>query len=193
MVIDARGIACPQPVLMIKAELEKIEEGVITIIVDNKGSSINVKNFCESNGHTVTVTEENGDYKIDVAKGFDCAVAEEKASTDEKIVVFISGECIGNEVPELGKKLMAGFVGNIKNMDTLPETVILVNNSVRMVTTNDETVPAFKELVELGVEILACGACLEFFDIVDELKTGKVTDAHTVATKLFKADKIVRL
>jgi peroxiredoxin family protein len=62
-----------------------------------------------------------------------------------------------------------------------------------MVTTNDETVPAFKELVELGVEILACGACLEFFDIVDELKTGKVTDAHTVATKLFKADKIVRL
>jgi len=192
MKIDARGFACPQPVLMIKAELEKIEEGVITLLVDNKGSSINVKNFCEANGHTVVVKEIDGGYSIDVAKGYECEIAVEENS-EENIVIFISGECIGNEVPELGKKLMFGFVSNIKNTGVLPKTIILVNNSVRMVTIEDAAVAVFKELIDLGVEVLACGACLEYFSLVDELKTGKVTDALTVASKLLKADKVVRV
>jgi len=192
MEIDARGIACPQPVLMAKRALDKMEEGVITILVDNKGSSVNVKNFCEANGHTVTVTEEDGVYKVEVVKGYECVV-ENESSADSNIVVFISGECVGNEEPELGKMLMKGFIGNLKNMDTLPKTVILVNNSVRMVTTNEETIPLFQELVDKGIELLACGACLDYFKLVDDLKTGKVTDAHTVASRLFKADKVIRL
>lgn len=190
--IDARGIACPRPVLMMKAELEKISEGVVTIIVDNKGSSINVKNFCEANGCTVTVTEKDGCYQIDAAKGYTCDIAEDK-STDKNIVVFISGECVGSEEPELGKMLMKGFVGNLKNNTPLLKTLILVNNGVRMTTVNEETVAMIKELEAMGVEILSCGACLNYFNIVDELKVGKVTDAHTVGTRLYDADKVIRL
>ncbi|MGE4318765.1 MAG: sulfurtransferase-like selenium metabolism protein YedF [Deferribacterales bacterium] len=191
--IDARGIACPQPVLMMKAELDKIKEGVVTILVDNKGSSINVKNFCESNGCTVTVTEKDGVFKIDAAKGYTCDVVEKAESKEANIVVFISGECVGSEEPELGKALMKGFIGNLKNVTPLLKTLILVNNSVRFVTVNEETVPMIQELVDMGVEVLACGACLNYFNLVDDLKTGKVTDAHTVASRLFAADKVVRL
>ncbi|PLX66516.1 MAG: sulfurtransferase-like selenium metabolism protein YedF [Denitrovibrio sp.] len=191
MKIDARGIACPQPVLMIKDELDKIEEGVITIMVDNKGSSINVKNFCESNGHTATVNEKDGCYSIVVAKGYDCAIAEEKSESN--IVVFISGECVGNEEPELGKMLMKGFIGNIKNLDNKPKTVIFVNNGVRMLTTNEETIALVKEIADMGIEVLACGACLEYFKLVDYLKVGVVSDAYTVSNKLFNADKVIRL
>jgi selenium metabolism protein YedF len=193
MLIDARGIACPQPVLMTKAELEKINEGVVTVLVDNKGSSINVRNFCEANGHTVSVTEKDGYYQIDVAKGYDCAVADISEVKDENIVVLISGECIGSEEPELGKMLMKGFIGNLKNLDKLPDTIILVNNSVKMVTLNTDTIAIFQELAGRGVEVLACGACLEYFGITDKLQAGSVTDAYTVANKIFKADKIVRL
>lgn len=192
MEIDARGLACPQPVLMIKEELEKIDEGVVTILVDNKGSSINVKNFCEANGYTVNVVEIDDYYKIDAAKGYDCAIVEEKAAKTN-IVVLISGECIGSEEPELGKMLMKGFIGNIKNLDSLPETIIFLNNSVRMVTTNEETIPMLKELADKGVEVLACGACLEYFKLVDQLQVGGITDAFTVGTKVFKADKLIRI
>ena len=191
MKIDARGIACPQPVLMVKDALEKIEEGVVTILVDNKGSSINIKNFCESNGHTVSVKEKDGCFSIDVAKGFDCVIAEEQG--DSNIVTFISGECLGNEEPELGKMLMKGFLSNIKNLDQKPKTVIFVNNGVRMLTTNEETVAIVKELADIGIEILACGACLEYFQLVDYLKVGVISDAYTVSNKLFNADKVVKL
>ena len=192
MQIDARGLACPQPVLMAKAELEKIEEGVITILVDNKGSSINVKNFCESNGHTATVTDKDEYYQIDIAKGYECSIAEAK-SADTNLVVFVSGECVGSEEEKLGKMLMKGFLGNLKNLDIKPKTVILVNNAVRMTTVNEETAAILKELTELGTEVLSCGICLNYFGLVDELKAGSVTDAHTVGNKLVNADKVVRL
>jgi len=192
MKIDARGLACPQPVLMAKAELDKMEEGVLTILVDNKGSSVNVKNFCESNGHTATVTEDNGVYQIDVAKGYECSIEEETVS-DKNIVLLISGECVGSEEPELGKMLMKGFLGNLKNLDNPPKTVIFLNNSVRMTTINEDTVAILQELADKGTEILSCGICLEYFKLVDELKAGSVTDAHTVGNKVFNADKVIRL
>lgn len=192
MELDARGFACPQPVLMAKAELEKIEEGVVTVLVDNKGSCINVKNFCEANGHSVTVTEKDGYFQLDVAKGFDCAVAEE-APGKGTTVLHISGESMGCEEPELGKKLMRGFLCNLKNLDNPPQTVIFVNNSVRLTTENDETVSALNELADMGVEILSCGICLEHYKLVDKLRAGSVTDAHTVGNKLFNADKVIRM
>ncbi|MGE4267456.1 MAG: sulfurtransferase-like selenium metabolism protein YedF [Deferribacterales bacterium] len=192
--IDARGMACPQPVLLIKAELDKTTEGVVSITVDNKGSCINVKNFCEANGCTVSVKElADGCFQIDAAKGYDCAIAEKQTENSTNIVVFVTGECVGNEEPELGRMLMKGFIGNLKHVNPLPKTVIFVNNSVRMVTLNLEVAETVKELEALGVEVLACGACLNYFNLVDELKAGKVSDALTVANKLFGADKVIRL
>ncbi|PLX69274.1 MAG: sulfurtransferase-like selenium metabolism protein YedF [Denitrovibrio sp.] len=192
MEIDARGLACPQPVLMAKESLSKMDEGILTILVDNKGSSVNVKNFCESNGHTANVTEKDGVYQIDVTVGYDCAVDADYKS-DKETVVLISGECVGSEEPELGKMLMKGFIGNLKNLENPPKSVIFVNNAVRLTTINEETVPLLRELDDSGMEILSCGICLEFYKLVDELKVGTVTDAHTVGNKLFNSDKVIRL
>ncbi len=40
--VDARGQACPKPVIMTKKELDNINEGVITTIVDNEVAKENV-------------------------------------------------------------------------------------------------------------------------------------------------------
>lgn len=111
----------------------------------------------------VKVTETDNYYQIDIMKGFNCE-PEELLKVRKKTVVLISGECIGSEEPELGAMLMRGFLSNLKNLDNPPETVIFVNNSVRLTTVNEETVPVLKELAESGVEILSCGMCLDFYE-----------------------------
>jgi len=191
MKIDARGLACPQPVLMVKEQLENIEEGVLTVLVDNKGSSINVRNFCESNGHTVNVNEKEGIFQLDIAKGYPCEISDD--ADGKNIVIHISGESMGSEEPELGRKLMKGFLANLKNLDRLPDAVILVNNSVRMATLYEDTIASLKELSGLGVKVLSCGICLEHYQLVDSLKAGEITDALTVGNMLMKADKVIRM
>ncbi|MGC8938117.1 MAG: sulfurtransferase TusA family protein, partial [Thermodesulfovibrio sp.] len=38
MEIDARGLGCPKPIILAEEALSKIEEGIVTVIVDNEGS-----------------------------------------------------------------------------------------------------------------------------------------------------------
>lgn len=54
--VDARGQACPKPVIMTKKELDNINEGVITTIVDNEVAKENVSKLAKSAGY---------DYQVD--------------------------------------------------------------------------------------------------------------------------------
>ena len=91
-IIDARGLACPQPVINTKKALEAIEEGLVTVVVDNVAARDNVRRFAESQGLTVTVEEKEGDYHLNIAKGFACEIEPRSEGTRENdnIVVYIN-------------------------------------------------------------------------------------------------------
>lgn len=59
MRIDARGLSCPQPVLMTKKGIAESPNGV-EVLVDNMTACNNVKKFLKNAGFNVTV-EEVGD------------------------------------------------------------------------------------------------------------------------------------
>lgn len=201
MIIDARGKACPTPVIMTKKALEEIQEGTFTVIVDNEVSKNNVIKFLESQGLTYEVETKNGAFYIDSAKGYSCSIKNESGlevqSVDKKgnkIVVYISSETIGYEEQTLGRILMKGFFSSVKALDIKPKTIIFVNTGVFLTTKNEEVISILKELEEnFGVEILNCGTCTDYFNITKEVKVGSIADAYTVFKKVFEADKVVRL
>lgn len=63
---DARGLSCPQPVLMAKKTMEKSPKGFV-IIVDNDTAKENVKRFMTNSGYKVEIKEVGEDYEL-VAK-----------------------------------------------------------------------------------------------------------------------------
>lgn len=68
MKIDARGLVCPQPVLMTKNGLAKSPEGV-EVMVDNETSKENVSRYAVNNGYQVSVDElDGGEYTIVISK-----------------------------------------------------------------------------------------------------------------------------
>ena len=65
--IDARGLSCPEPVIMLrKAMMSK--ENAYEIIVDNPTSKENVTRYGEHQGYTVSVKEQNGEYTLTITK-----------------------------------------------------------------------------------------------------------------------------
>ncbi|BAI79845.1 conserved hypothetical protein [Deferribacter desulfuricans SSM1] len=197
MVVDARGKACPTPVIMTKKALESIKEGVITVLVDNFASKENVSKFAASQGLTCEISEKDGYFELVIAKGYTCDIVKNEEKDDSKskskIVLYVGSDAIGSGSDELGKILMKGFIENIINLELMPSTIIFVNSGVFLTTKNDDTVKALKELEEKGVEILSCGTCLTHFDLMNDLKVGEVTDAFKVMQRLFDADKVIRL
>lgn len=65
--LDARGLSCPEPVIMIrKAMMSK--ENAYEITVDNVTSRENVTRYAEHQGYTVTVSEKDGEYTLSIQK-----------------------------------------------------------------------------------------------------------------------------
>lgn len=59
--IDARGLSCPQPVLLTMQALKHQPAPRYEVLVDNPTARQNVTRFLEKSGKTVTVTESGGD------------------------------------------------------------------------------------------------------------------------------------
>ncbi len=57
--IDARGLSCPQPVVMVQKAVTAEPKGV-SIQVDDRCAVENITRFGKNNGYTVRVSEENG-------------------------------------------------------------------------------------------------------------------------------------
>ena len=65
--LDARGLSCPEPVIMIrKAMMSK--EKAYEMTVDNVTSRENVTRYAEHQGYTVIVSEKNGEYTLSIRK-----------------------------------------------------------------------------------------------------------------------------
>lgn len=65
--LDARGLSCPEPVIMIrKAMMSK--ENSYEMVVDNPTSRENVTRYAEHQGYTVAVAESAGEYTLTMTK-----------------------------------------------------------------------------------------------------------------------------
>jgi TusA-related sulfurtransferase len=68
-IVDARGLSCPQPVLMTLDEIKKHDMGKIEILVDTDTSKENVSRAADSKGWQVKDVQEDGEgYKIVINK-----------------------------------------------------------------------------------------------------------------------------
>jgi TusA-related sulfurtransferase len=67
--VDARGLSCPQPVLMLMDTLKKKDKGEILVLVDTEASKENVSRAAEPKGWQVKeVLEDSLEYRIKLVR-----------------------------------------------------------------------------------------------------------------------------
>jgi len=68
--VDARGLSCPQPVLMTLDEIKKSGRGEIVVLVDTDTSKENVSRAAASQGWDVKDVQAEGEgYRMVLGKG----------------------------------------------------------------------------------------------------------------------------
>lgn len=65
--VDARGISCPEPVIMTKKAMGKAPGG-FQVIVDNNAAMENVSRFAQGNGYSVKVKQNGCDFILTIIK-----------------------------------------------------------------------------------------------------------------------------
>lgn len=65
--LDARGLSCPEPVIMIRKALQS-KGKAYEMVVDNPASKENVTRYAEHEGYRVSVSERGGEYVLTMTK-----------------------------------------------------------------------------------------------------------------------------
>ncbi len=66
--VDARGLACPMPVVMVQKEVKKSNPAELTVLVDNQCAVENVTRFAGSQGYRVDVKVDGEDFTLTLTK-----------------------------------------------------------------------------------------------------------------------------
>jgi len=187
-IVDARGLSCPQPVILTKKALEESDE--VTTIVDNSTAVENVTRLATSKGFSVEVEEKEGEYQLLIKKS--SSAVDSSAEEQEKAVILITSNLFGKGEEELGKTLMKSFLYTLTQMENIKQ-MIFMNSGVSLTTEGSEVLELLKAMEEKGVEILSCGTCLDYYGLKEKLAVGKVTNMYAAVEAITTASRSVTL
>ena len=196
--LDCRGMDCPAPVLETKKIIEQNHPEALEILVDNEAAKQNVIRFLESQGYNANASGAAGDFIVLGSRSEACDVCEisfeEKAvSEKKKIMILVATDCFGQGSDELGEKLMGNFIKTLKEMGDELWRLVFVNNGVKLTINGAETLPDLKALEDQGLDILVCGTCLTYFDLLDKKAVGETTNMLDIVTAMQLSDKVINI
>lgn len=198
-IIDACGLTCPAPVLLVKDAVEQTGEWELSILVDNAGSVENVSRFLASRGYSVTDREEGGVFRLEARSDREVLAGDtdkpykQPPAAGQKILVMVTSDTLGSGDDLLGKKLMISYLKTIKEFGPDLWQLIFVNSGVKLTTASSPVLAELREYEKSGVIVLACGTCLEHFNLTAEKKVGGTTNMLDIVTAGQLADKVVTI
>ncbi|OEU57798.1 MAG: SirA family protein [Desulfobulbaceae bacterium S3730MH12] len=199
--IDACGLTCPAPVLLVKDAVEKTGEQEIAVLVDNEASLENVTRFLVSRGYSVTDRQEGEVFRVDARRDqYGSGSSAEKTEKSEKnreevtgrkILVLVTSDCFGSGDDVLGGKLMISYLKTLKEMGSDLWQIIFVNGGVKLTIESSSVLEELQEYEKSGVILFACGTCLEHFGLTAYKKVGGTTNMLDIVTATQLADKVI--
>lgn len=192
--IDCRGQACPAPVIATKQALEASPEGII-VLLDDGAPRENVARFARNRGYQVSenATVDGWSLSIGTAGASAPEPAAQLATATGERILLITSERLGDGADNLGRLLMRTFLHTLLETDERPARILLLNSGVLLAVKGSDSLEALEALEQLGVEVAACGVCLDFYDKKEQLAVGRVTNMFSVAEQLLAAGSVIRL
>ncbi len=197
-IINAKGLACPQPVVLAKQAIETNEH--VSVIVDNETALENVKRLGAKQGCDVQVEKKNdGTYEINLTRKAGAVGTTEEfvpsCSTTPAVsgpfVIVITENKMGRGNDELGSVLIRAFLHTVSLQKEKPDVMIFYNTGVKLIVQGSEVLDDLKQLESEGVQLLVCGTCLNYFEIKDKIAAGTVSNMYDIVETMSRAGRLL--
>ena len=196
--VNAVGKACPEPVIMTRAAVEK-GAAELEVLVDNAVAVSNVTRFLEGQGFRVQHQENGGEFKLTARREGPAVSAGSTAAADPaprpqgkaRLAVLVAGKTLGREDKELGEVLIKGFLGTLSKLETPPAVLALMNEGVKLALPDASTCDHLKDLERTGTKILVCGTCTNHFGITERVGVGTISNMFEILEAVTGADKVL--
>lgn len=190
--IDCRNMACPAPVISTKKALEEADE--IRVQLDDGAPRENVSRFARNRGYKVDeIQDETGNWLLTITNPNSTGKTAEAKSLSSDCVILITSNCFGSGPEEFGSLLMKNFIHSLLETSIKPTRIIFLNSGIFLTTEGSDVLESLNKLSGLGVEILSCGLCLDYFGRKEQLRVGSTTNMLVIAEELLGSERVIRL
>ena len=200
-IVDAQGEPCPKPLILTKKALADIPDNeTLEVLIDNEISLKNVTRFLTDNGFSPVVRAEGKVFHLFVSKTGNipqntsvseyCDVCTPSPKSSG-YVISIQRDTFGDGAEELGKILLKAFVNTLPEAPSLPKTIIFINSGVFLTTKKSPVIDALTKLQQQGVNILVCGACVDYYGENDNIAVGEISNMYVIIEHLSSASNVI--
>jgi len=194
--IDARGKACPEPVILTRKALAEAWPDPVTVLVDNETARDNVRRMAENAGFQVEISgpgKDGCELKITRGPGKPGAAGEYPCSPPDSSLrtYLLNSDHIGAN-RELGKVLVKGLLNAAAELPG-PKQLVFINTGVKLVAEKSYCLEVLEKLEKSGSRILACGTCVDYLKLRDKIKVGEISNALEIMEALSGPGKLISL
>jgi len=189
---DYRQFQCPYPVVETRKQLLANPGMSILVRVGDQAACDNIGRLASSQGYLMETQSTTVGFALTLTPGMkEIAPAETAAAGSGKTVIFCKSDRLGDGDDELGRILLKNFFITLTELEQQPDLILFVNSGVKLVCSGSEALESLDRLACRGVDIAACGLCLEFYHLKDQLQVGRATNMLEIAETQLKAGRIV--
>lgn len=191
--LDYHQFQCPYPVVETRKQILANPKSSFTVLVGDQTAKENICRLAEKMGYQTTSESVALNFRLTLTPAAVPQQEEAKSSSiNGATVIFCGSDQMGNGDEEFGQILLKNFLATLLELDPLPDTILFVNSGVKLVCGDSEALESLNHLACRGVDIAACGLCLDFYHLKDQLKVGRATNMLEIAETQIQAGRIIR-
>lgn len=92
---------------------------------------------------------------------------------------------------DFSSNLLNLFLQTLLQSGHEPRAILMVNSGVKLMDPEGPYIKVLNELKEKGIEVLACGLCLDYYDLKSKVAVEQVTNMFAICEYLFSADRVI--
>lgn len=212
--LDMRGHLCPRPLIKTRRLWKTLAAGEqFQVLVDNDIAHLNLVSFLNDQGAGPSVQKEGDDCWVIVATRaadraisnatlitkpvantapeVSLAVGQQPANQPANYIVVLKSDGMGHGNDDLGRLLVKGYLNTLRELENKPTAIILYNGGALIASQGSGSEAALRALEEDGVDVIVCGACVDFFAIKETLAAGRISNMYEIAEKIAQTGHVV--
>jgi intracellular sulfur oxidation DsrE/DsrF family protein len=110
-----------------------------------------------------------------------------------KKVIVLNSEGMGRGDEELGGRLLGNFLRKVWASPEKPATIVFYNSAVKLLAYGAMVSDALDGLSLAGVDLVACGTCVNHYQLSQSLAMGRVSDMQEIVELLMATEQVITL
>lgn len=187
--IDCRNWLCPKPVIEVRKILLAAPQSPLCVLVEDTVARQNLQRLAATLGWQV---KESGSADSAALEFTPAATAATVATSGATTVVLVAAATMGSGDDELGRILLRNFLLTLAELEIPPTAIYFINAGVKLTVDGADTVEILQKLSDLGIDLAACGLCLDFFKLREKVVVGRITNMLDIVQGMANAGSVLR-